>query len=95
MSTFQLDNLETAVENPILTSKNNILVIHSIQDIDELIEDCIAKGLDQWGTEMTDLVKKAITDSKFPLADVIKSTDHTDTVNRLTNIALKIGISIN
>ena len=91
---FTIENTETAAETPIGSSADSITAIHSIQDLDNLIQHCIDEGMTEWGSEMVALVNQALAESNFPLRTVIESTDNAKTHNRLALIAENLGINL-
>ena len=91
---FTIENTETAAETPIGSSADSITTIHSIQDLDNLIQHCIDQGMTEWGTEMVDLINQSLAESNFPLRQVLDGTESEKTYNRLAVIAENLGINL-
>lgn len=91
---FTIENIETAADTPIGSSADSITTIHSIQDLDDLIQHCIDQGMTEWGSEMVDLINQSLAESNFPLLTIINSTENTKTGDRLSLIAENLGINL-
>ena len=90
---FTIENIETAAELPIGPSEDIITTIHSIRDLDNLIQYCIDQRMEEWGTEMVNLINQSLTDSNFPLETVIRSTIGNSS-QRLSTIAVNLGLDV-
>ena len=94
MTEFKLVDPEVVVEKPPLTDNiNHLDVIHCIQDIDDLIKDCIDRGMEEWGSEMNALVNQTLDNSPFDLVEAILATESGVVTFRLFQIANNLGIT--